>query len=202
MFSCVIRAASSPDTVRVYQAYRAEIAMPALAAGKFVPPFSMGRMTWIKPSFNWMMYRCGYATKSGQEVVLGIDITREGFEWALEHAVLSDFNPSIHSSHEAWRNSLAEAPVRVQWDPERDWRLNVVKNVRAIQIGLAGDAVQRYVNRWIVRIEDVTSVAHRLRTDLERGLLPEKLPDTLEMPYPLTSALQIKLSRTILPGVV
>lgn len=110
MHRYVIRAAFSQSTVRVYQAYRAEIATPALAAGRFVPPFKMERMTWIKPSFNWMMYRCGYATKAGQEVVLGIDITRRGFEWALEHAVLSSFNPSIHSSHDEWRSSLSEAP--------------------------------------------------------------------------------------------
>jgi hypothetical protein len=38
-------------------------------------------MTWIKPSFLWMMYRCGWATKPGQERVLAIQITREGFEW-------------------------------------------------------------------------------------------------------------------------
>jgi Domain of unknown function (DUF4291) len=181
----VIRTAFSESTVRVYQAYRAEIAMPALAAGRFVPPFSMGRMTWIKPSFNWMMYRCGYATKSGQEVVLGIDITREGFEWALEHAVLSSFNPSIHSSHDEWRSTLSEAPVRIQWDPERDWRLSVVGGVRAIQIGLTGEAVQRYMDNWIVRLEDVTPVAHRLDVDLKNGAIPDNLPDNLETPYPL-----------------
>jgi hypothetical protein len=182
MPQCAIRAAFSQDTVRVYQAYRPEIAMPPLAAGKFVPPFSMGRMTWIKPSFNWMMYRCGYATKPGQEVVLCI----------------SDFNPSLHPSHDEWRGSLSDAPVRVQWDPERDWRLNVVKNVRAIQIGLAGEAVQRYVNEWIVRIEDVTPLAHRLAAYLKAGVVPDNLPDELEMPYPLSPALQLKLSRTIL----
>ena len=57
-------------------------------------------MTWIKPSFNWMMYRSGYATKPGQEVVLAIDIARDGFEWALKNAVLSNFVPSVHGSHE------------------------------------------------------------------------------------------------------
>jgi len=195
----VIRAAFSENTVRVYQAYRAEIAMPALAAGRFVPPFSMGRMTWIKPSFNWMMYRCGYGTKAGQEIVLGIDITREGFEWSLEHAVLSSFNPSIHSSHDEWRSSLSEAPVRIQWDPERDWRLSIVEGVRAIQIGLAGEAVQRYVEKWIVRLEDVTPVAHRLGVDRKSEVIPDSLPDKLETPYPLSSTLQRKLSRTILP---
>jgi len=199
MSQYVIRAAFSGTTVRVYQAYRVEIAMPALAAGSFVPPFSMGRMTWIKPSFNWMMYRCGYATKVGQEVVLGIDITREGFEWALEHAVLSSFNPSIHSSHDAWQNSLSEAPVRIQWDPERDWRLGVVEGVRAIQIGLTGEAVQRYVDNWIVRLEDVTPVAHRLDFGRKNGAIPDNLPDNLETPYPLSSTLRVKLSRTILP---
>ena len=201
MHSCVIRAAFSKDTVRVYQAYRTEIASAALAAGRFVPPFSMGRMTWIKPSFNWMMYRCGYATKPGQEVVLGLDITRDGFEWALEHAVLSDFNPAIHSSYDEWRSSLAEAPVRVQWDPERDWQLNVIKGVRAIQIGLSGEAVPRYVNEWIVRIEDVTPVAHRVASDCKAGRTPEHLPHMLEAVFPLSSALQLKLSRTILPVV-
>ena len=95
MFQRLIRAAFSEKTVRVYQAYRLEIAKPALDAGTFVPPFSMGRMTWIKPSFNWMMYRCGFGRKAGQEVVLGIDITRAGFEWSLEHAVLSHYDPSI-----------------------------------------------------------------------------------------------------------
>jgi len=92
---CVIRASYSNRTVRVYQAYRPEIALAALQAGRYVPPFSMGRMTWIKPSFNWMMYRSGYATKPGQEMVLGVDITREGFEWALNNAVLSRFSQSI-----------------------------------------------------------------------------------------------------------
>ena len=195
----VIRAAFTPHTVRVYQAYRPELALPALTAGKFVPPFSMNRMTWIKPSFNWMMYRCGYATKPGQEVVLGIDITREGFEWALENAVLSAYQPEVHTSFDAWRSTLSRAPVRVQWDPERDWQLQPMDGVRAIQIGLSGEAVERYVNEWTVGIEDVTPAARRLAAAAESGIVPQNLPDKLEKPYPINSALEQKLSRTILP---
>jgi hypothetical protein len=55
----VIRAAYSDQTIRVYQAHRPEIAKPALKAGRFVPPFSFERMSWIKPSFNWMTRRYG-----------------------------------------------------------------------------------------------------------------------------------------------
>src|SRR5215469_3517534 len=198
MFDCVIRAALSEDTVRVYQAYRPEIANAALEAGTFVPPFSMSRMTWIKPSFNWMMYRSGFARKVGQEVVLGIDVTRAGFEWALEHSVLSHYEPSIHSSRDEWQNSLADAPVRIQWDPERDWRLNILQGVRAIQIGLSGDAVARYVNEWIVRLENVTPVAHRIADAFKDDIVPDDLPDKFEQPYPLSPALRQKLARTIL----
>ncbi|CAM5713449.1 hypothetical protein SMICM304S_01316 [Streptomyces microflavus] len=36
-----------------------------------------------------MMYRCGWGTKEGQEVVLAVEIDRSGLEWALAHAELS-----------------------------------------------------------------------------------------------------------------
>ena len=50
-----IRAAFDASTLVVYQAYRPEIALPAVAHQRFVPPFSLGRMTWIKPSFLWIV---------------------------------------------------------------------------------------------------------------------------------------------------
>jgi hypothetical protein len=96
-------------------------------------------MTWIKPSFNWMMYRSGYASKPDQEFVLGIDITRDGFEWALANVALSSFMPNVHASHDVWKLEVESKPVRVQWDPERDWRLHPIDGVRAIQIDLSGE---------------------------------------------------------------
>ncbi len=50
-----IRAGFDRETLVVYQAYAPAIAGPALAAQRFVPPFSFNRMTWIKPSFLWLM---------------------------------------------------------------------------------------------------------------------------------------------------
>lgn len=191
----VIRARYTDLTIRVYQAYRPEIARPALKAGRFVAPFSMQRMTWIKPSFHWMMYRSGHASKPGQEMVLGIDITREGFDWALAHAELSRFHPRTHASYEEWRRRLDEAPVRVQWDPERDRHMNIVAGVRSIQIGLSGEAVVRYVNDWIVHIEDVTAIAHRLAQSADAAGVPEESPDHLELDYPLSQARRRKLCR-------
>ena len=175
-----VRADFDDETVVVYQAYPREIAEPALAAQRFVAPFSRTRMTWIKPSFLWMMYRCGWATKPGQERVLAVRITRSGFEEALSRSALSHFDAAVHPDHEAWQQSLASSPVRIQWDPERDAALAPLP-WRSLQVGLGAPVVPDYVDRWTVAIEDVTPRAARLRElpAQERTDLP------VERPYPL-----------------
>jgi hypothetical protein len=130
-----IRALYGDATIRVYQAYSNDIADAALAHGTFVsPPFKVDRMTWIKPSFLWMMYRAGWGLKdAGQSRILAIDITREGFEWALAHGCLS--YPADSINQQEWLRLKNSSPVRIQWDPERDLLLQPLKH-RAIQIGL------------------------------------------------------------------
>ena len=44
-------------------------------------------MSWIKTNFLWMMYRSGWACKPGQERVLAVRITREGFDSILAKAL-------------------------------------------------------------------------------------------------------------------
>ena len=55
-----IRAIYGAETIRVYQAFQNTIALPALQKQTFVAPFEFTRMTWIKPSFLWMMTRSGW----------------------------------------------------------------------------------------------------------------------------------------------
>ena len=160
--------AISTATITVYQAYPPEIALPAVSAGRFVAPFKRDRMTWIKPSFLWMMYRCGWATKPGQERVLSIDITREGFEWALARACLSHYDRGLHGDTATWSRQLKASPVRVQWDPERALRLHALP-YRSLQVGLSGEAVDRYVDDWIVAVTDITPTVERVRDLLRRG---------------------------------
>jgi hypothetical protein len=61
------------DAVLVYQAYNSEIGKYALEHKKFqgCSTFNTERMTWIKTSFLWMMYRSGWGKKSNQSTILG-----------------------------------------------------------------------------------------------------------------------------------
>ena len=115
-----------------------------------------------------MMYRSGWAIKSGRKRILAIDITHVCFEWALDHAILSTYNPELHKSQNIWQAQLQSAPVRLQWDPDRDIHLRKMAR-RAIQIGLAGDALRRYVNEWITKITDITPDVHVIREVVSNG---------------------------------
>jgi hypothetical protein len=112
-----VRAGFTDRTITVYQAYSPQMAGAAVAAGTFAALFKRERMTWIKPSFLWMMHRSGWATKPGQERILAIQITRDGFEWALGHAALSHHEPGTHASQQQWAEHKRTSPVRVQWTP-------------------------------------------------------------------------------------
>ncbi|KAJ5624551.1 hypothetical protein N7510_000860 [Penicillium lagena] len=196
-----IRATYTTNTITVYQAYPSSIANPALAAQTLVAPFSRTRMTWIKPSFLWMAYRSGYGTKPGQERVLAIEITREGFEWALRHSCLSHWGdqnnipqsgtgPDYEESKKQWQAKLHSSPVRVQWDPERDLRHNPLI-YKSVQIGLGPLAVAKYVDEWIVSVTDVTDLMREISGYVDRGQLDTALmclPAVRE--YPLSEELR------------
>lgn len=191
-----IRALHTADTVTVYQAYGPSIALPAVELGRFGPGFKRGRMTWIKPSFLWMMYRSGWAVSPGQEHVLAVELDRDGFHAALAEAAAASYTPRLHDSRDQWKRELRRSGVRVQWDPERDLHLQQLP-YRSLQLGLSGAAVHRYVDEWTVCITDVTDLAHRIRDLLRAGdkqAAAALLPD--ERPYPLGSELAAQLDAT------
>lgn len=172
-----IRAIYDDNTIRVYQAFNRQIAQEAVRLQHFGPSFSMTRMSWIKPSFLWMMYRSGWATKENQEHILAIDIKIEGFKQMLAAAVPSTFQAHLYASQEEWKKVLTESQVRVQWDPERDIYGAPCTNVRSLQLGLRGDMLQRYNSEWMVRITDITDFVHQ-----QKQLIDDGQVDSLSLP--------------------
>jgi len=147
--------------ITVYQAYNPQIADEALALGRFGSLFKLDRMTWIKSSFLWMMYRSAWGTGLNQERVLAISLSIDGFNEILEQAVLSSFDPKIHGNREEWQQMLKASKVRCQWDLDRTLTGTPLPR-RAIQLGIKGRAVRRYANEWCLQIQDISEFVHEV----------------------------------------
>lgn len=179
------------EGVYVYQAFTPSTVAAALKRGTFSTGFSLDRMTWIKPSFGWMLYRSGYASKHRQEAVLKIKLTHTGFLEILRQSVETTFNPRIYESEPLWALALSKSEVRHQWDPERALSGEKLDR-RAIQIGIRGETVRRYVNEWIIGLEEVTNLAKEIGKAVQerKSVLPET---PLEEEYVVDGALNQRL---------
>ncbi|MEN8220263.1 MAG: DUF4291 domain-containing protein [Pseudomonadota bacterium] len=156
-----IRANYDRDTIVMYQAYSSNIADLAIKKQKFVKPFSFNRMTWIKPSFLWLMHRSNWGKKSGQERILAVHITRTGWEKALSQGVLTSPEKTVHTSGKHWEQEFTKATVHIQWDTERSQRGAALQHF-SIQVGLSRHIIKEFVDEWIVKIEDITPLVHKL----------------------------------------
>jgi hypothetical protein len=163
-----IRSDYDRDTIAIYQAYPPAIADAALEAGRFVAPFSFHRMTWIKPSFLWLMHRSNWGQKSGQERVLCVRVKRSGWEKALSLAVFTSFVPGVFASPDEWAERFAAAHVHLQWDPERTLRGAGLPHY-SIQVGLSRHVIREYTDEWVVRIEDYTPRVRKIYGLLQSG---------------------------------
>lgn len=172
----LITAHQQDDMLVVYQAYNNRIADFAIE-NQYLggDAFSYNRMSWIKPNFLWMMYRCGWAGKENQERVLALWIAKAHFDTILGEAVFSSFNPKVYSSHEHWKSELAAKEVRLQWDPHHDLYGNKMEP-RAIQLGLKGTILENFGRNQIALIEDVTDFAKDQNAALANDPLSVCLP--------------------------
>ena len=168
--------------IRVYQAYNPTIAKEAIALQTFGDNFNINRMTWIKPSFLWLMHRSNWGTKKNQEWILAIDIYRSKFHEILEKAVLTSPDSASYTS-EQWEKAFDETTVYCQWDPDRNVNGNAI-NRAAIQIGLKGNTLRDFLDESICRIEDLTPLVRKWNEQRKTGKLDSKnLP--VEKLYPV-----------------
>ncbi|KAI0901276.1 hypothetical protein F4806DRAFT_451692 [Annulohypoxylon nitens] len=178
-----IRADYDEETITVYQAYNSEIASAAVQKQKLSasPEFRLTRMTWIKPSWCWMMYRSGYSYKDkNQERILALKMKHEHFIELLKMATLTTApgkGVTTGDTAEASKPPIEKvSTVKVQWDPERSPRLEKL-GYRSIQIGIPSSVAATWVDEWIIGIEDVTEKARALERELREnpGVTDEEL---------------------------
>lgn len=190
-----VRAVFDDRTVRVYQAFPEAIASAAVEHQRFVSPFRLrGVMSWIKPSFLWVMRRtawgryCRIGSRGRPEAehctrVLAIDVERAFFERCLTDGVLSHREERAELDASAWRTFSRNSDVLIQWDPERDLA-GECRPYKTIQIGLRRSALQAYVNDAVLRITDETetirAVTDAPTLDERIALLPPEQPFPIE----------------------
>ncbi len=168
--------------LRVYQAYNPTIAKEAIALQRFGENFNLNRMTWIKPSFLWMMYRSNWGTKKNQEYILALDIYQEKFEELLQKAVLTSPDSADYTGSQ-WEKAFQETTVYCQWDPDRNINGNAIHRA-AIQIGLKGSTLRDFLDTGIYQIEDMTPLVKKWNEQRKNGKLNSKnLP--IEKIYPI-----------------
>jgi hypothetical protein len=195
--SLVFRAHFDDEGVYFYQAYNDDIANWALTNQRFGgPKFNATRMTWIKPSFAWVLYRSGYGGKHNQNRVLKVKMTHEAVANLLSQCQCKEGGGG--------------AKGRIQWDPERDVMSAENKEPRrmlrerSIQIGLKGSLSEFYVQS-VISIEDVTDLSHQVgeahRSKDVGGLMAiikDELPH--ERPYQPHCTPEVLRRIGILPG--
>lgn len=114
--------------IRVYQAYNPAIAKEAAALQTFGENFNINRMTWIKPSFLWLMYRSNWGTRKNQECILAIDIYQSKFYEILQKAVLTSPDSASYTGAR-WEKAFDETTVYCQWDPDRNINGNAINHL-------------------------------------------------------------------------
>lgn len=163
-----IRADYDKDTIVIYQAYAPAIAESALKKQRFVAPFSFNRMTWIKPSFLWLMHRSNWGQKRGQQRTLAVRITRTGWDKALSLGVLTHPERAVFPNPLQWQTQFQKAMVHIQWDTERSLR-GAALNYDSIQVGISRHLIDEFVDDWIVSIKDLSPMVRKIRQFIKSG---------------------------------
>lgn len=191
-----IRADYNNQTITVYQAYNKAIALPAIQNNRFETPFSFHRMTWLKPSFLWLMERSNWGTKSNQDYILAIKIKRSFWEEALKMGVLTDPDKEIYKSGYEWEQLFKKAKVHIQWDPERNIKGGKLQH-RTIQVGISRFLIEAYNTEWIDEILDYTPLTKKINQLRKQGkykeakrLLPKE--KVYELPLEVAKIIGIK----------
>ncbi len=177
-----IRADYDAETIVMYQAYAPAIAEPALAAQRFVAPFSFGRMTWIKPSFLWLMHRSNWGRKAGQERILAVRIRRTGWEQALSLAVLTSPEATVFRSPDEWSKALPKPRSTFNGIPSATSGAARCL-ATASRSASAAISIREYAESWVVAIEDRTPLVRKMYQQIQAGhadsaakLLPRERP--------------------------
>ena len=74
----------------------------------------------------------------------------------------------VYRDEEDWQRQFEQAPVNVQWDPERTLR-GAVLDYKSIQVDLIRRIIERYVDESITGIQDMTPLVRKMHGLIQSG---------------------------------
>lgn len=179
------------EGVYVYQAFKPSIVKMAVDLGTFGKGFGLERITWIKPSFAWILRRSEYASKHRMESIAKIKISHENWLEILRQSIETHWNEDVYEKEFDWQVALKNSDVIHQWDPERGLDGRRLER-QAIQVGIRGNVIKKYVSDYILSVEDVTPLAKEIgRLSKLKQEISVIVPE--ERVYPISKELFDKL---------
>jgi hypothetical protein len=156
------------ENIFVYQAFKDKIADFAIKYQKFGgQDYSFKKMTWITPNFLWMMHSSNWAAKdNNQNRILAIEMTFEGFEELLSEGVLTSY-VKLFGDEQIWKEKLNNSNVLIQWDPDYNFKGEKLKR-RAVQIGIKDEALQKFNDKFIKSIQDITNFVKEQKKSIDK----------------------------------
>ena len=180
------------ESVIVYQAYNPAIGRYAAEHGRFGGDFSFSRMSWVKPNFLWMMYRCGWGTKENQEVTLALRLRRTFFDSLLAEAVPSSWDRDLFATSEEWSRAVGRSSVRLQWDPDHH-PSGAKLDRRAIQLGLRGPVLEAFGTTELLEVIDLSAFVAEQRDVLSKRNMSSILTPRERVYVPADPAIAVRL---------
>ena len=187
----IIFADFDDEGIFVYQAFKPKIVDVAVKLGTFGKGFGLDRITWIKPSLCWVIRRTKYGTKNRMQAVARIKISHAAFKEILNQSIETHWNEALFPQQKNWQSTINNSDVIHQWDPERDI-VGRRLNRQAIQIGIRGEVIKKYVSHYIIGVEDISDLVHEIGKVKKSG--SNKYPEMpIEKEYQVSDELFMKL---------
>lgn len=132
-----INAEWDEEGIYVYQAFNSGIADYAIKNQKFGGPlWGPSRMTWIKPSFAWVLYRSGYGRKINQNRILKIKLSHPIFAKILAECSLANTIKNSDSAENSTKNSTKSSTKSSTKNLKQDSTKNSTDNSTQNSINL------------------------------------------------------------------
>jgi len=149
------------DTISLYAAFN-----PRMFNEKgFTENMNLNRMTWLKTSLLWTMWRSAWATKPNQEAILKIDVPEEYIDELYARARRTKDAPLKH-------------PVLLQRDPDRKivrrrWKKDARENDtsmfvsgdKTVHFGIRGTELDYFIAIAQEQISDITRTIKLIQQD-------------------------------------